>query len=151
MQVPELQIVPMTELDLNEVLKIDSEIFPFDGWSAQAFRSSILAGDSWIIKLGSEILGYAIFTHVVGESELLHIGIHPNHRQEGLASLLMSFMLERTLRIGTFNWFLEVRESNIAAQNLYIKFGYRRVGRRKGYYKTATGREDALVMRKASA
>ncbi len=108
MQVPELQIVPMTELDLNEVLKIDSEIFPFDGWSAQAFRSSILAGDSWIIKLGSEILGYAIFTHVVGESELLHIGIHPNHRQEGLASLLMSFMLERTLRIGTFNWFLVV-------------------------------------------
>ncbi|MCD8339828.1 MAG: ribosomal protein S18-alanine N-acetyltransferase [Burkholderiales bacterium] len=151
MKVPELQMLPMTELDLPEILKLDAEIFPFDAWSVSSYRAFIPEGNCWVLKLGPEIQGYAVFTNAVGDSELLHIGIHPQHRQKGLASLMMSFMLEKTLREGTNRWFLEVRESNTAAQNLYRKFGYTRVGRRKAYYKTESGREDALVMRKVRA
>ena len=41
--------------------------------------------------------------------------------------------------------FLEVRESNPAAIQMYINHGFNEVGRRRHYYPTATGREDALV------
>jgi ribosomal-protein-alanine N-acetyltransferase len=43
--------------------------------------------------------------------------------------------------------FLEVRPSNTPALALYQKAGFETIGRRKGYYPAADGREDALVMR----
>jgi ribosomal-protein-alanine N-acetyltransferase len=39
-----------------------------------------------------------------------------------------------------------VRPSNLAAQALYTRFGFRRVAVRKGYYPSHSGREDALVL-----
>ena len=48
-------------------------------------------------------------------------------------------------------WFLEVRRSNDPAVALYKKFGFKAVGTRKNYYKTPTGREDALIMVKETA
>ena len=44
--------------------------------------------------------------------------------------------------------FLEVRPSNKTAINLYGKNGFEIVGRRKNYYSTFNGREDALVMKR---
>jgi len=42
--------------------------------------------------------------------------------------------------------FLEVRPSNAGAQSLYTRFGFRRIGVRRGYYPAHSGREDALVL-----
>ena len=42
--------------------------------------------------------------------------------------------------------FLEVRASNTSAYRLYERYGFNEVGRRRGYYPSAEGREDALVM-----
>jgi len=39
-----------------------------------------------------------------------------------------------------------VRTSNIRAQQVYLRYGYRRVGERKNYYPAHQGREDAIVM-----
>ena len=41
---------------------------------------------------------------------------------------------------------LEVRTSNARAQQVYLRYGYRRVGERKHYYPADPGREDAIVM-----
>jgi ribosomal-protein-alanine N-acetyltransferase len=42
---------------------------------------------------------------------------------------------------------LEVRPSNEAAIRLYQRYGFERIGVRRGYYPTEGGREDAIVMR----
>jgi [ribosomal protein S18]-alanine N-acetyltransferase len=43
---------------------------------------------------------------------------------------------------------LEVRPSNERALAVYRRYGYREIGRRKGYYPAHAGqREDAIVMR----
>ena len=49
--------------------------------------------------------------------------------------------------VGGRQMFLEVRPSNVAALALYARAGFETIGRRKGYYPAADGREDALVMR----
>ena len=39
-----------------------------------------------------------------------------------------------------------MRPSNVSALALYQRAGFETIGRRKGYYPAAEGREDALVM-----
>ena len=41
--------------------------------------------------------------------------------------------------------FLEVRPSNRAAQELYSRYGFRKIAVRRDYYPARSGREDALV------
>ena len=41
---------------------------------------------------------------------------------------------------------LEVRQSNLRAQALYRRRGYREAGRRRRYYPAPGGREDAILM-----
>ena len=44
--------------------------------------------------------------------------------------------------------FLEVAEDNAAARDLYERQGFRPVGRREDYYRTASGTVAALVLRR---
>jgi [ribosomal protein S18]-alanine N-acetyltransferase len=53
--------------------------------------------------------------------------------------------VERVKERGAHELFLEVRESNEAAQRVYRERGFVVVGRRKSYYSAPV--EDALVMR----
>ena len=74
------------------------------------------------------------------EREILNIAVAPRFRRRGVADLLLSSELASGC-----SYFLEVRESNVAAQTLYRKFGFKEVGRRKKYY--ANPPETAIVMR----
>ena len=61
----------------------------------------------------------------------------------------MEKMVAELLTLGAEQLFLEVRVSNVPAQGLYRKLGFVEISRRKGYYPTNGGREDAIVMQKA--
>ena len=50
--------------------------------------------------------------------------------------------------LNSLDIYLETRVDNTAAINLYEKHGFRRISIRKNYYKTSTGREDAIVFKK---
>jgi len=62
------------------------------------------------------------------------------------ASALRRRSQPRAHRSAPGNLFLEVRPSNLARQALYTRFGFRRIGVRRGYYLAPSGREDALVL-----
>ncbi len=90
------------------------------------------------------ILGYIGFWLVAGEAHISTIAVHPEARRNGLGELLLIRVIEAVLeRNGDFIT-LEVRVSNQAAQQLYEKFGFKRTGRRTGYY--SDNREDAWIM-----
>ncbi|MFN3324572.1 MAG: GNAT family N-acetyltransferase [Bryobacteraceae bacterium] len=76
-----------------------------------------------------------------GEREILNIAVHPDARRSGVAAALLKAEFSR----GPGDFFLEVRESNTAARNLYRKAGFEEVGTRPDYYDDPP--ETAVVMR----
>jgi ribosomal-protein-alanine N-acetyltransferase len=78
------------------------------------------------------------------EVHISNIAVHPEWRGQGLGALLLLHMLFHALEHEAVVVQLEVRENNVAAQRLYERFGFEKVGRRKKYYRD-TG-EDALLM-----
>jgi ribosomal-protein-alanine N-acetyltransferase len=90
-------------------------------------------------------VGYFILMAAAGEAHLLNLSIAARHQRSGHGRALLREAAELARRRGAASLFLEVRPSNLAAQALYTRFGFRRVSVRKAYYPSHSGREDALV------
>ena len=90
------------------------------------------------------ILGYGGFWLMAGEAHISTIAVRPEWRQRGIGELLLVAMLELAVELGGDLATLEVRVSNVAAQSLYQKYGFAKVGLRPHYYRDRG--EDALIM-----
>ncbi|MFO1189785.1 MAG: GNAT family N-acetyltransferase [Alphaproteobacteria bacterium] len=94
-------------------------------------------------------VGFVIHRIVSGESELMALGVAPDQRGRGLGLLLLELALAEVGQAGVRAMFLEVAVDNPAAQSLYLKQGFKQVGRRSAYYRLPDGRQvDALVFRR---
>lgn len=92
------------------------------------------------------VIGTAVISIVLDEAEILDIEIKSEKRHQGYGTQLMQFLLKFAVKHKVKKIFLEVRVSNQNAIKLYQKFGFKQIAIRKDYYKTKTGREDALVL-----
>ena len=81
--------------------------------------------------------------------EIIDIRVGEAYRRQGIASLLLETVTPDLLTQERTDIFLDVRENNGAAIALYERLGFSLESRRRGYYRGAQGREDALVMRKS--
>ena len=81
---------------------------------------------------------------LVDEAHIATISTHPDFRRQGIAQKLLAHALQHMKNEGAVTSFLEVRAGNIAAQEMYRKFGYKVSGHRKRYYKDND--EDAILM-----
>jgi ribosomal-protein-alanine N-acetyltransferase len=90
------------------------------------------------------IVGYGGVWIVAGEAHISTIATHPDWRRKGLGEVLLNGMIGRALQLKSDYCVLEVRQTNLNAQALYVKYGFEVVGRRKGYYRD--NNEDALLM-----
>lgn len=110
--------------------------FPFLLWPRSSRRSEQAAR--------SAVVGYAGMWLMVDEAHITSIAVRPPYRRRGLAELMMLGVVDVARRMNARFFTLEVRVSNLAAQQLYEKFGFYRTGRRVRYY--SDNHEDALVM-----
>lgn len=92
----------------------------------------------------SQLAGYSGFWHIADEAHISTIAIHPDWRGKKLGELLLWGMIREGIRLGAEKVTLEVRVSNEVAKNLYYKYGFVIIGKRKGYYRD--NREDADLM-----
>lgn len=92
--------------------------------------------------------GFYIADYVAGESNLMNISVDPAWQGKKLGLKLLEYYLAHTAGMGCNSWWLEVRLSNVKAQNLYEKVGYIQVGYRENYYASADDGEDALVLQR---
>lgn len=137
---------PMTEADLAVVAEAELAIYPFP-WTAGNFRDSLATGDrAWLWRQDGALLGYAVVNQVLDEAQLLNISILPVWQGRGLGRRLLAYLCDDARHHRASRMFLEVRPSNRPALALYEGFGFRPIGRRKGYYPAPEGREDAIVM-----
>lgn len=90
------------------------------------------------------LIGYSGFWQVADEAHISTIAVHPDWRGNKLGELLLWNMIRHAIRQRACKVTLEVRVSNKLAQNLYYKYGFEIVGRRKGYY--SDNGEDAYNM-----
>ena len=136
----------MRASDLDEVMAIESAIYSHP-WTRGNFLDSLRAGyDCRVWRAEGELVGYFILMAAAGEAHLLNLSIAARHQRSGHGRALLREAAELARRRGAASLFLEVRPSNLAAQALYTRFGFRRVSVRKAYYPSHSGREDALVL-----
>lgn len=116
-----------------------------DPWSGLAFEEMLRfpLTQALVAESDAGIVGYLIGRAVAGEGEILNLAVAPELRRHGLGARLLEAGLDLLRDGGAYRVWLEVRESNQAAQALYVGRGFTEAGRRPRYYKHPT--EDALV------
>jgi len=136
----------MTLEDIPAVVELDQISFSLP-WPERSFRYEVTgnpASRCWVAELDGRLVGMLVGWLLVDEIHVATIATHPDFRRQGIARSLLSYTLQRAADEGAQSSFLEVRESNLAAQEMYRQFGYEVAGRRKRYYKDND--EDAILM-----
>jgi len=142
-----LQFRPMVEADLPAVVSIERSS-QYTPWTERNFRDALAVGNLCLLAhCDDRIAGMAVLQIGGGDAELLTMAIQPELRRRGIGRELLAEVVVRAIGYGAEAMWLEVRCSNAAAIALYRAAGFVEVGSRKDYYRTATGREDALMMR----
>ena len=94
--------------------------------------------------LRRSVAGFLSVWHMAGEAHVVVVAVREEKRRLGLGELLLIGAVELGVARGSQFVTLEARVSNEAARALYLKYGFREAGIRKGYY--ADNREDAVIM-----
>ncbi|WP_370277681.1 ribosomal protein S18-alanine N-acetyltransferase [Pontibacterium sp.] len=138
---------PLEAEDLPAWLAIEHACFP-DPWSEQQLSAQLKQTRNRCFGLFelNQLVGFAVFSTVLDEAELLQIAIAPGQQGKGLAAMLLSQSIDTLQQAEIIRFMLEVRASNDVAIRLYKKLGFNEDGRRKGYYPALDGREDAVLM-----
>ncbi len=116
-------------------------------WSEATFLDCTTSPyECWVMLNDGQVIGFAILLVVLDEVTLMDIAISAELRGQGAGERMLDFVINRCKQLNASGCFLEVRESNVAAHTLYSNSGFALLERRKGYYPTKDGREDALMM-----
>lgn len=145
----ETSLSPLSVMDVPMMLNIEQQAHSHP-WS-RALLTSNFGGLYRNLGLwqGNSLLAYIILRVVAGEAELINIAVTPEQQGKGLGTQLMQAMLSMADEQQWQQILLEVRESNVGAQKLYLRFEFEQIDRRKGYYPSEKkGREDALIMQR---
>jgi ribosomal-protein-alanine N-acetyltransferase len=135
--------------DLPAVVEIERSAYTHP-WSEGILRDCLKVGyHCWVCELGGDTVGHAVMSVAVGEAHLLNLCIGPAWQGRGLGRRMLRRMLRVAGEKDADTLFLEVRESNLGARGLYESEGFNEIGRRRDYYPTRSGREDAIVYAKA--
>lgn len=140
-------IRPMTKNDAQQVSLIEKSIFSIP-WSKESFEDACTKDTNiyLVCEINGNIAGYCGMWTVFGEGNITNMAVDENCRQQGVAYAMMQSMEELARQKDVDAFFLEVRESNLAAQKLYEKMGYINIGKRKRFYERPV--EDAIIMSK---
>jgi ribosomal-protein-alanine N-acetyltransferase len=144
----EARLAAMTVADLAEVSTVEAQAYEFP-WTRGNFIDSLAAGYLARLLRGIDgrLLGYFIAMKGVEEMHLLNLTVTPAHQGRGHARRLLDELVALCRAQRADRLWLEVRQSNARARELYLHYGFRHIGVRRGYYPALHGkREDASVM-----
>jgi ribosomal-protein-alanine N-acetyltransferase len=144
-----MRFAPMRVDDIEEVLVIENDVYPHP-WTRGNFLDSLYTGyQAWTLREeGGTLAGYFLAMLAVDEAHLLNISVRRDLHGHGVGRLQLNKVAALAKEHGMTSILLEVRPSNQRAFAVYERYGFLRIGNRKGYYPAADGkREDAIVMR----
>lgn len=141
----------MRNADIEQVSAIDQSSFSLP-WPKSAYDYEINENPHSLALVAEitpepgdpRIVGMIVVWLILDEAHIATIAVDHSYRRQGIAQHLIAESLRRLIPRGMQIATLEVRVSNLAAQNLYKKFGFEIVGRRVRYYQD--NQEDGLIM-----
>lgn len=142
-------IAAIDEADAEALSALHARCFE-TGWSTADFRRLALEPHccGFISRLGDTTAGFVVAQFAAGEAEILTIAVAPEHRRAGIAARLLDRLAQELAQRGAAVLFLEVSTENRPARALYEAAGFTEAGRRRGYYRTKDGSQDALILRR---
>ncbi|HKE48296.1 MAG TPA: GNAT family N-acetyltransferase [Rhodanobacteraceae bacterium] len=142
--------------DLDDLVALENRVFAGDRMSARQYRRHLDNPGARVFAAvrGDALVGAAVvFFHGSHRiARLYSIAVAPEARGAGIGEALLAAAERDAREQGSTSLRLEVRTDNPAAQGLYERRGYRRFGRREGYYEdgaAALRYEKALAPRRA--
>lgn len=140
-----INIRALTAADLTAVCEIDEQSF-FDVWSQSMWLDELNNSLTTylILEENDKVLGYAGFWLVAGEAQITRVAIDQCERERGLGTRLTAALINKAWELGAVAVTLEVRESNTAAQKVYLTCGFASEGIRPNYYED--NHENAIIM-----
>lgn len=141
-----IEISKMNSDDLDSIkdnLNIDFDDF----WSYNILKQEILKSDSIYVVAKEEniVVGFAGIWISPDDVQIMNIVVKKNERKKGIGTLLLDKIINEAINSKKEEIFLEVNENNVFAINLYKKFEFEEIGRRKKYY---NGTDTAIIMKK---
>lgn len=120
-----LRIRPMRRRDLDAVAAIEAEAFG-SPWRRSSYARAITTSPRQFVvaELDGELVGYAGFWVEQRKAHIAKVAVRPEYRRRGIAQALLEHLLDVVRRLGIGYAYLEVRESNQGAQELYRRFGF---------------------------
>ena len=131
--------------DLDQVVALEQQAFSHP-WSRKLYLDALTSYECWMRVVEGEHGGHGVISQVLDEAHLLNIAVAVEQQGRGLGLQLLEHLMQRATERGCVECFLELRASNQSAYRLYERFGFNEIGRRRDYYPTVGGHEDALVM-----
>jgi ribosomal-protein-alanine N-acetyltransferase len=159
LQVIQLHIRSMAPSDLDSVIRIEKQSFPYP-WTREQFMTELgrkpvsrchvaVAGDHEVYPVQDvssfkgPVVGFIMAWLVEDELHITNLAVAPEARRGGVAAAILEHSILEAVEHGAVWCQLDVRASNTPARELYNRFGFKPLGTRKGYYHNG---EDAVVM-----
>lgn len=147
----DVKIIRMEEKHVPDVFKLDQKSFTLP-WSERSYifevrENPISIPLVAIVQSGEssgQIAGFIVIWSIEDEAHIGTIAVDQDFQRLGIAEMLIETGLEQAKARGAYKVFLEVRESNLPARNLYHKLGFYDFDLRKKYY--SDNQEDAIIM-----
>lgn len=136
------------EENLYDLLEIENEVFGLETKSSIEHALKVESFKYFLAQFDSNNVGFIAISCLGDEGEILSLAVKSKFRRKGIGEKLIKVALNYFSSCGIKNIFLEVAVSNVAAQKLYTKTGFKEIYRRKNYYKHKNAdSEDAVVMK----
>lgn len=160
-------IISLTYFDGNVAINDDQQLLPDDfqkvkavyelaqisyphgaPWQENQFILDVQSDQSiyFCVYEHNQLIAFLSFRLMFDQIEIDHVVVHPNWQNKQIAQQLCQRLFEYATKHEVVEIFLEVRQSNYKAYQLYQKAGFEQIAIRKAYYHAPI--EDALIMRK---
>lgn len=130
------RIQPMRWWHVDEVVKLDRELFAADAWAPELFWAELTtAGRSyWVAEDAGRVCGFAGLAVAGPDADVQTVGVDAAVQGRGVGRALMTTLIDVAAGRGAARLMLEVREDAVPARRLYESLGFTVLGRRRGYY-----------------
>lgn len=159
MSAPAVEIVPAHWRDLGQLVAMEAEAHPHDGWTEATWWAELAAPRrEYVVAVDAastgaavpgtrRVLAYAGLDHGGSTADVMTVTVDPTARGAGLGRRVMDHLVRRARQEGAEALLLEVRSDNVAALAMYRRLGFTELTVRRGYYRGPDGPVDAHVLR----
>ncbi|RYV52172.1 ribosomal protein S18-alanine N-acetyltransferase [Pengzhenrongella frigida] len=145
---------PLMAADLVTVTALEGDLFGPSAWSSAMLAEELEGPGRWYLaadlpaepsSLAERLVGYAGLWFDGDDAQVMTIAVSQAHQSRGIGGALLGALIRRAKDLGARSMLLEVRVDNAPALALYERFGFQRLGLRRGYYQPEN--IDAWTMR----